>query len=171
MNERERRKRELLTPLYFEAGAALFDCQGLELALAMLLHYFARLGFIPVSTARTLAILDDSEKRTAGQIMAILMEHCTTSAGIQNALEAALAARNRLIHRFLIDNVERMADKTEREALVKEIRRLRATVQRGDKAIRPFVEAFNKAMDEVDLAEVRRRGEELLFGSELSHDS
>jgi len=44
MNEFEKRKREVLQPIYFEAGAALFDCQSFEYGIAYLLYLFARFG-------------------------------------------------------------------------------------------------------------------------------
>jgi hypothetical protein len=42
MDEFDKKKKELLQLLMFEAGAALLDCQHLEYGVALLLHQFAR---------------------------------------------------------------------------------------------------------------------------------
>ncbi|MFT4578699.1 MAG: hypothetical protein ACI9UO_001522, partial [Nitrospinales bacterium] len=44
MDEFEQKKREILQPIYFEAGAALFDCQAFEYGISYLLYLFARFG-------------------------------------------------------------------------------------------------------------------------------
>ena len=44
MDEFEKKKAELLQPLFFEAGAALMDCQTLEYGVAMLLYHLAMHG-------------------------------------------------------------------------------------------------------------------------------
>ena len=153
----------LLTPLFLEAGAALYDCQGFEFGIGLLLFHLARLGARGLNAYRLRAILDNDEKKTAGQLASMLKSHLDVSEGIREALEDALAARNRLIHRILIDNSERMLDATERQRVIAEIRDLRRRVQRADKMVRPFIEGLSAAIDGVDFEALRSEAKDLLL--------
>ena len=141
-DEFEERKRKVLAPVFFEAGAALYDCQAFEYAVAYLLFLFSRLGPSELNPARCVAILEDEEKRTAGQLIHLLKKHLRISEGLEAGLVHALAARNRLVHRYLIDNAERLAEVKEHGALVQEIKTLRSAVRRGQKRLDPFVRAL-----------------------------
>ena len=143
----EKRKKEVLAPIFFEAGAALHDCQSFEYGIAYLLYLFSRLGAGGLDPARCAAILDDEEKKTAGQLVQMLQKHVRISDGLEHGLTKALEARNRLIHRYLVENIERMMDVAEHEALVKEIRALRSTVRRSQKQLDPFVRALAESID------------------------
>ena len=150
-DEFEARKKEVLAPIFFEAGAALYDCQSFEYGIAYLLYLFSRVGTTGLDPARCAAILDDEEKKTSGQLVQMLKRHLRVSDGIEDGLTKALEARNRLIHRYLIENIERMMEVREHEAIVKEIRALRSTVQRSEKQLGPFVRALAESLDGVPL--------------------
>jgi hypothetical protein len=147
MNEFEQRKSDVFQPIFFEAGAALFDCQSFEYGIAYLLYLFSRLGVKDLDTRRTISILDDEEKKTAGQLIGMLKKHLAVSEGIEDGLTKALQARNQLVHRFLIENVERMADPKEHENLSIEIRTLRSRVRKAHKQLDPFVKAVAETLD------------------------
>ena len=84
----------------------------------------------------------------------MLHRHTEVSAGIREALEAALQARNRLIHRVFTDNIEKLLEADGRAELLAEIKSLRSSVQKGEKSIRPFNNAFNSALPGLDLDEL-----------------
>ena len=144
MNKFEKRKREVLQPIYLEAGAALFDCQSFEYGIAYLLHLCACSGAEGLDTINTIAILEDEEKKTAGQLIKLLKRHVKVSKGIEESLTEALKARNKLIHRYLLENVERMAEPNEHENIVKEIRSLRSQVRKSHQQLEPFVKALSE---------------------------
>ena len=98
-DEFEERKKEVLAPIFFEAGAALYDCQSFEYGIAYLLYLFSRLGAKDMDPAQCAAILDDEEIKTAGQLVQMLRKHLRISEGLEDGLTKALKARNRLIHR------------------------------------------------------------------------
>jgi len=125
MNEFGNQKKELLQPLLSEAGAGLLDCPGFELGVALLLFHLARLGFSGLDPTKVLLILENQDKKTAGQLIVLLKKHVKVSEGIETALEEALAARNTLIYRVLIDNIEQVAQAETRASLVLKIRALR----------------------------------------------
>lgn len=155
MNELEKRKKELLTPLLVEAGAALLDCQGFEYSMGLILFHFSRLGAVGLDPNQLYAIMDDTEKKTAGQLLAMIRKHLGPSEKIIDALKDGLVARNKLIHRVLIDIIERFPDKEGRSEVVLEIRRLRGKVQKGQAAIQPFVHGLSAALDGLDFETVR----------------
>ena len=156
MSDFEARKKELLQPLLFEAGAALLDCQGFEFGIALLLFHFARLGTTGLDPKKVSLILENQDKKTAGQLISLLKKHVTVSEGIETALEEALAARNTLVHRVLIDNIEQVAQAETRTSLVRDIRALRTQVQKAAKLLRPFVIAFGEALDGVQQQELEQ---------------
>ncbi|MGB9128124.1 MAG: hypothetical protein WCB97_00600 [Thiobacillus sp.] len=154
MDEFEQRKKNLLQPIYFEAGAALYDCQSFEFGIAYLLYLFSRLGVTGLDTKRAESILEDEEKKTAGQLIGMLKRHLTVSDGIEEKLTVALQARNKLVHRYLIENVERMIDPNEHENLVREIRALRSQVRSSHQQLEPFVKALAETLDDIAIDEL-----------------
>ena len=146
----EAKKRELLSPLYVEAGAALMDCQGFEYGIALMLHLFARIGVKGLDPRQTTAIMEDEEKKTAGQLMGMLRKHAQVSDSMEEKLAAALKARNKIVHRILIDNAEKIPNKDTRMELIKEIRKLRSTIQDADKIVREIVNSLGKSIDGFD---------------------
>jgi hypothetical protein len=164
MDEFEKRKKELLTPLLVEAGAALLDCQGFEYGMGLLLFHFSRLGAKGLDPNSLNSIMEDKEKKTAGQLLAMIRKHLGPCANIVTALQEGLAARNRLIHRMLIDNIERCPDQEERRKVISEIKNLRSKVRKANESIQPFVEGLSHALDGVDAEEVRAKALSIFFG-------
>jgi hypothetical protein len=148
MDTFEVKKRQLLGPLYFEAGAALSDCQTFEYGIMVLLHLLSRTGMTPgLDTAEVVLLLENEVKKTAGQLIAMLKRHATMSQGIEKALEEGLAARNFIVHRSLVDNAERIKTPETRSALIKDIRKARVQVQKADRMLQPLIYAFAEVLD------------------------
>ena len=156
MSDFDTRKKELLQPLLFEAGAGLLDCQGFEFGVALLLFHLARLGATGLDPTKVSLILENQDKKTAGQLIVLLKKHAKVSGGIETVLEEALAARNTLIHRVLIDNIEQVAQAETRASLVLEIRALRTKVQKAKKLLHPFVAVFGEALDGVEQRKIEQ---------------
>lgn len=150
MKNFEQKKRELLTPLLVEAGAALLDCQGFEYGMGLLLFHFSRLGARGLNPSMLSLIMEDKEKKTAGQLFAMIRKHLGPSENLVAALQDGIKARNRLIHRVLIDNIERFPISVERKKIVREIQALRSTIQKAKDSINPFVVGLSHALDGVD---------------------
>lgn len=156
MDEFEQKKREILQPIFFEAGAALFDCQEFEYGIAYLLYLFARFGTDGLDPNNAVAILENEEKETAGQLVGILKKHLQVSDGLEQALASALKARNNLIHRYLTENVERIADPKEHNKIVKEIESLRKQVRKAHQQLEPFVKALAEMLDGVSIDDITK---------------
>ena len=142
----EKKKLELLRPLYFEAGAALMDCQHLEYGVALLLFHFARLGSPGLDLAALTRIMDNQDKKSLGQLLQMLKKNLRVSTGIETALKEGLDARNLIVHRILADNVESLPYPEKRAALIREIRRLRRKIRDATKILDPFIMAFSAAV-------------------------
>jgi hypothetical protein len=144
MDEFEARKRELLRPLFFEAGAALLDCQHFEYGLALLLFHLSRFGTKNLEPTAMRRILDNQDKKTAGQLIQILKKHSTVSPGIETALAEGLESRNTIIHRVLADNIEMVPRAETRTVLVKQIRQLRRKVRNADTMLNLSLKLFQQ---------------------------
>jgi hypothetical protein len=151
MDEFDRTKRAKLQPIFFEAGAGLYDCQGFENSLAYMLYLLSKLGVEGLDLADTTAILDQDAKRTAGQLATVLRRHIELDDGMEQLLSGALEARNELIHRYFIQNLERLSDPANHSSMVKEIREIRSKVRHGMSALDPFVKRLAKATDGIDI--------------------
>ncbi|CAI86341.1 conserved protein of unknown function [Pseudoalteromonas translucida] len=147
MDEFEKKKKEHLNPVLFEAGAGLLDSQSFEYQIAYLLYLFAKLGVEGLTLTKTTAILDDNEKKTAGQLIGLLKKHIDVDSAAEQKLAKALKARNKLVHRFLIDNIERFVDAHERTLLVKEIRELRGQIRASIKSLDPLIILLSKYVE------------------------
>jgi hypothetical protein len=163
MDEFERRKIEILRPIYFEAGAGLYDCQAFEFQVAYMLFVFARMGMGGLDPEKVVAILDGDAKKTAGQLVKMLKEHLQVSPGIEKALAEALDARNDIVHRSLMGNLERIADPACHPDLIRELRRLRRTVRAAGKILEPFLNGLTEALTGLDVREVQEEAKRKLL--------
>ena len=164
MNDLERRKRKILKPILFEAGAALYDCQAFEYSIAYLLYLFSRLGTKGLSQKKTTSILDGESKKTAGQLIRMLKQYVKVSESIEHGLSKALQARNILVHDFFIDNVERMADVSQQDEIVKEIRCMRSTVRKSIDQLDPFICKIAELREGFDMDKLVKDIERRIFG-------
>jgi hypothetical protein len=156
MDEFDKKKKVLLQPLMFEAGAALLDCQHLEYGVALLLFYFARLGAPGLDVSALTRVMENQDKKTLGQLIHMLKKSVKVSPGIETGLKEGLDARNIVVHRVLADNVESFPFPEKRAALVKEIRRLRRKVRDADGLLKPFIVGFSKTLDGVNQEELEK---------------
>lgn len=151
MNEElEAKKKHLLNPFFVEAGAALLDCQTFEYGIALLLYHISRLDKAGLDPKLTTAIMENEAKKTAGQLIRMLKTHSEVSESLEDKLIIALEARNNIIHRVIIDNIEKLPNSGSRKELIKEIRNLRSSVREADGLIRMVVDDLGKAIDGFD---------------------
>jgi hypothetical protein len=164
----EARKQEAMRPQMFEAGAALWDCQGFEFGLALQLYYFARLGVAGLDASALKRILDNDDKRTAGQLVDMMKKYLlkspiTATVNIATAIDEGLKARNLLIHRVPIDNVELFVTPQSRAELIKKIRALRRKVNAADKKLRPVIVSLSQLVDGENMQEIEQKVRDTFF--------
>jgi hypothetical protein len=156
MSEFEKDKLEALSPILLEAGAALMDCQTFEYGVTLLLFHLTRMGFHDMSPDSVVEILEDKNKRTAGQIVNLLRKKIKLSDGLEEAISDALNARNYIIHRFLTDNTEKFLNETTREEVRRDLRNLRRKVRVADGMLRPFINSFSEALDGIKIEDIEK---------------
>ena len=127
----------------------------------MLLYHFSRIGTQGLNPSDIELILDNKAKKTAGQLISMLKKHVTVSAGIEEALEEGLAARNYVIHRALIDNAEQFAKPETRAALINKIKGARRKVRKADKMLQPLILGLGAALDGLEYSELEMKVREL----------
>jgi hypothetical protein len=169
MDEFGRRKRKVLAPIFFEAGAALHDCQSFEYGIAYFLYLMSRLGATGLDLKKCTATMDGEEKQTAGQLVSLLKSHLRVSDGIEQGFVAALQARNKLIHRYFVDNAERLVDVREHDKIVREIRSLRSAVQKSHAQLQPFIKHLAHKVDGFDIDEIGAEAKRQLLHDTREH--
>ncbi len=150
MKSFNQKKISLLNTLFFEAGAALMDCQTLEYSVTFFLFQLSRIEPKKIDTNKIILILDNKDKKTLGQLIKIVKAKLELGTDFEEILNSALSARNHIIHRILIDNCELFIQKETRDNLVKKIRSLRRLVQKGISILDPYIEKWNKELDGLD---------------------
>ena len=143
-------KQTLLAPIYWEVGVALAQCQVFELGMGLLLHHFSCLGLIKMDVAQTTAILENEDKKTLGQLIKILKDNRDFREDFKEKLVIALHARNKLIHRIIIENTEKFNTQKARDDFIQEIKVLKAKVSEGDHVIRSTIYKLGIALDGFD---------------------
>jgi len=155
MDDFVEKKKKLLNSLFFEAGAALMDCQFFEYSIAFFLFHLSRLGTKGFNIDKAISILDNEDKKTTGQLIRLMKKHLKVSDEIDKVLEEALSARNYIIHCVLSDNVESFLHKETRGDLIRKIRKLRRKVQKGIYKLDPFITELSKNLDGIDFKEFK----------------
>lgn len=132
MDENEIREHlELLTPIFIAAGHALQDCQILESALAVVLYQFGSLGVGGLDPSKFLLVLENRDKKTAGQLIQMLTKSkgLSFSDRIEAKLQEGLEARNAIVHRVIRDNIQQVKDVETRDELVEKINQLHGKLE------------------------------------------
>lgn len=161
MNQRAPISPEDLREFFYRCGLTLAAAQRLEYGLKFLLWLLADRGLIDVTRDEATAIIEDTAKKTTGQVLRLLDRHVTLDADERNCVEEALAARNCFVHHFVIDSGEALVDPRAREAKVTEVKEMRRLLLKADEIFRAKIaplfdayglnwEAFNERLfDEI----------------------
>ena len=139
MSDKQNHFKEILAPLYFEAGAGLYDSQTLEYGISLLLFLLSDRGLIEFAVDDARAIIEGEKKKTIGQVLHIVKQHVTISSEWDATIQEGLQGRNRLVHGYLINNIENFLEEDKREQLIKEVRAMRRAIQAADKAVRDII--------------------------------
>lgn len=164
--ERDPQLESALEPLLLAAGAGLLDCQRFEYGLGLLLLYLGRLGGDNVSVDRTRAILDGDERSTAGQLLSLVRKKLEISPEASEILSRGLRSRNRLIHRFLIQNFGRLMEAQGRKEVASELDSLRVDVQAAEHLLRPLVGKLAAQLDGLTFEEMQALALRIFRGEE-----
>ena len=154
MDEFEAAKIRILKPVLFEAGAGLQDSQALEYSIKYLLYLLSKAGVKGLDPDRAVRIIEDEERKTAGQLIGLLKEHIEFSPDFEGILTQALRSRNRLVHNFLSENLERIVQIDQQKALVSELRQMRKPIRHAAKILDELIVPLARVYDNLDLVAI-----------------
>lgn len=141
------KKAKAVEPIFYAAGAALYECQHFEFSIMNYLFCLSRLGVPDLQIQEILEILDNKKKMTAGQLIKQLKKHVRMSGQIPMIFAEALDARNQIVHNQLIRNVHKFGSAKGRSEVIHELRVLTAKVNRANSSLAPFIEQVSADLD------------------------
>lgn len=142
-----------LVPLYAEFGAAVHDTQVLEYGLVLLMALATRYDDAHFGTDAVASLSSSQAGKTLGELFRAVRkkEHFTSPE--RKAIHKAIRLRNDLVHSFLVDRVEDLLTAEGRQALLSEIRAIRAAVQAADRInaslIDHYLQEYGTRLDEL----------------------
>jgi uncharacterized protein YutE (UPF0331/DUF86 family) len=124
-----------LAPVYAEFGAAIHDTQVLEFGLVLLMALATRYDDAKFDSDAVSNLSSAQAGQTIGELFRAVRkkEHFTSPE--RKAIHKAIRLRNDLVHRFMIDKVERLLSAEGRQDLMEELHAIRRAVQYADQII------------------------------------
>jgi len=124
-----------LAPVYAEFGAAIHDTQVLEFGLVLLMALATRYEDAKFDSDAVSNLSSAQAGQTIGELFRAVRkkEHFTSPE--RKAIHKAIRLRNDLVHRFMIDKVERLLSAAGRQDLMEELQAIRRAVQYADQII------------------------------------
>jgi hypothetical protein len=124
------------------AGRSLYACQQLEYGLKVVMYMVGAAGLASIPAVQASAVVEGRAPKTLGQVFAAIRKHVTLSDGWTELIETGVAARNTIIHGFLVHNAERLIEPESRSVVIGELKVLRAQVLAADSAVRQILETL-----------------------------
>lgn len=128
-----------LNPIYLEMGAAVQDCQKLELYISFIITLLIELSGGTLSDHQFRGSMETLGSQTLGR----LLEEIKRKVGFRDeaveALHKALRARNFLIHRFYNERSSLLLSQEGRDRALKEIGRKRAEINLANAMLDPVM--------------------------------
>ena len=124
-----------LAPVYAEFGAAIHDTQVLEFGLVLLMALATRYEDAKFDSDAVSSLSSAQAGQTIGELFRAVRkkEHFTSPE--RKAIHKAIRLRNDLVHRFMVDKVERLLSVEGRKDLIEELQAIRRSVQFADQII------------------------------------
>lgn len=148
-----------LNPIYLEMGAAVQDCQRLELYISFIVTLLIELSGGTLSDHEFRGSMEALGSQTMGR----LMEEVKTKVGFTDesvhALRKAQRARNFLIHRFYNERSDLLLTQTGRERALKEIQRKRGEINLANAMLDPVMNDLIR-LKGIDLQQFRSEVEQ-----------
>ena len=147
----EQLRYEAVKPILTQVGAAVYSSQRLEGAIAYLLYLLSKANAIELPTPALERILNNEDKKTAGQLIALLRKHVKLPERTESVLFTALERRNTIVHHYLTANSERMMFPKDREEMISQLRSFRDEINEAGDLLHPAISALALQVDGIDL--------------------
>ncbi|MBU5635606.1 hypothetical protein KOM00_02555 [Geomonas sp. Red69] len=128
-----------LNPIYLEMGAAVQDCQRIELYISFIVTLLIDLSDGDLTEQEFLGTMESLGAQTLGRLMEEIKQKVGFTDQSVYALRKALKARNFLIHRFYNERSDLLLTNEGREKALREIRAKRAELNTANAMLDPVM--------------------------------
>jgi hypothetical protein len=128
-----------LNPIYREMGAAVQDCQKLELYISFIVTLLIDLSGGTLSDQQFRGWMDNLGAQTLGRLMEEIKKKVGFTDVAVQGLHKALRARNFLIHRFYNERSDHLLTQAGRDKALAEIRAKRKSVNNANSMLDPVM--------------------------------
>lgn len=128
-----------LNPIYLEMGAAVQDCQRLELYISFIVTLLIELSGGTLSDHEFRGSMETLGSQTLGRLMDEIKKKVGFTDEAVHALRRAQRARNFLIHRFYNERSKLLLSQAGREKALKEINEKRAEINLANALLDPVM--------------------------------
>jgi len=148
-----------LNPIYLEMGAAVQDCQRLELYISFIVTLLIELSGGTLSDHEFQGSMEALGSQTLGRLMDEIKKKVGFTDEAVHALRKAQRARNFLIHRFYNERSNLMMSQSGREKALREIREKRAGINLANALLDPVMNDLVR-LQGIDLEQFRSEVEQ-----------
>jgi len=128
-----------LNPIYLEMGAAVQDCQRIELYISFIVTLLIDLSGGTLSDHEFRGSMETLGTQTLGHLMEEIKKKVGFTDDAVHALRKALRSRNFLIHRFYNERSDLLLSQTGRDKALNEIRQKRAAINTANAMLDPVM--------------------------------
>ena len=128
-----------LNPIYLEMGAAVQDCQRIELYISFIVTLLIDLSDGDLTEEEFRGSMESLGAQTMGRLMEEIKQKVGFTDESVHALRKALKARNFLIHRFYNERSDLLLTTEGRDRALREIRTKRAALNTANAMLDPVM--------------------------------
>ena len=143
-----------LNPIYLEMGAAVQDCQRLELYISFIVTLLIELSGGTLSDHEFLGSMEALGSQTLGRLMDEIKKKVGFTDEAVHALRKAQRSRNFLIHRFYNERSKLLLSQAGRVKALKEIHEKRAEINLANALLDPVMNDLVR-LQGIDLEQFR----------------
>jgi hypothetical protein len=143
-----------LNPIYLEMGAAVQDCQRLELSITFIVTLLIEVSGGTLTDDQFKGWMDSLGTQTLGRLMEEIKKKVGFTDDAVAGLRRALKARNFLIHRFYNERSDLLLKPAGRERALDEMRGKRKSINIANHMLTPVIEDLVR-LKGIDLDEFR----------------
>ncbi|WP_026843129.1 hypothetical protein [Citrifermentans bremense] len=148
-----------LNPIYLEMGAAVQDCQRIELYISFIVTLLTDLSDGSLSDHEFRGYMENLGSQTLGRLMEEIKQRVGFTDEAVLALRKAQRARNFLIHRFYNERSDLLLSHEGREKALKEIQEKRSAVNIANGMLDPVMNDLIR-LKGIDLEQFRSEVEQ-----------
>ncbi|MBU5614390.1 hypothetical protein [Geomonas azotofigens] len=143
-----------LNPIYLEMGAAVQDCQRIELYISFIVTLLIDLSDGDLTEEEFRGSMESLGAQTMGRLMEEIKQKVGFTDDSVHALRRALKARNFLIHRFYNERSDLLLTNEGREKALREIRAKRSQLNTANAMLDPVMKDLIR-LKGIDMDQVR----------------